>query len=517
MKDRIDQAAGAPRMTRRRLVQAGSAVAALAHMPGAWAHTPRDRIAFLHVNDVYEIAPRQGRGGFAELMTLLRAARAEWPGAVTTLGGDFLSPSLLSGVTKGSHMIELFNAIGVDLAVFGNHEFDFGAQLCAERIAQSDFPWLGTNVRDGAGRPFGGSVDHLIREIGGWRVGIIGLLTAATPTLSRPGPDVTFPDPLAAARAAVETLEAEGVDLIVALTHLSIAEDRDLAAAVPEIDLILGGHDHDPITFYENGTLILKAGYDAHFLGIVTLDLARIDTEDGPALQIAPSWQLRTTAGVAPDPAIADLVGQYQAALDAALDIVIGRAAVELDSRRSSVRTAETGFGNLVTDALRAYLEADIALVNGGSLRGDRLYAAGSDLTRKDILAELPFGNVGVLVELSGADLLAALENGVSAVEAVDGRFPQVSGLRLVWDPSLPPGGRVVAAATDAGPIDPAARYRVATNEFLAEGGDGYAALTEGRVLVDRSAGRLLATIVMDAVAAQGEVTTAIEGRIMRR
>jgi 2',3'-cyclic-nucleotide 2'-phosphodiesterase (5'-nucleotidase family) len=159
-------------------------------------------------------------------------------------------------------------------------------------------------------------------------------------------------------------------------------------------------------------------------------------------------------------------------------------------------------------------MDAEVGFTNGGGIRGDRTYEPGTTLTRKDVLGELPFGNVVVLLELSGNDLLAALENGVSRVEDKAGRFPHVSGMRFVYDPKKPKGSRVVEAMVGGQPLDPGKRYRVATNEYIAGGGDGYAALTKGKALIDASAATLMATMVMDYIAAEGTIAPKVEGRI---
>ncbi|MDX1575702.1 MAG: 5'-nucleotidase, partial [Kiloniellales bacterium] len=190
---------------------------------------------------------------------------------------------------------------------------------------------------------------------------------------------------------------------------------------------------------------------------------------------------------------------------------------VKLVSRRAAVRTEETRLGNLIADAMRDAVGAEVAITNGGAIRGDRTYKAGTTLTRKDILQELPFGNVTVLIELSGADLRAALENGVSQVEDKAGRFPQVSGLNFVYDPAAPTGSRVVEVTVGGEPLEISRFYRVATNDFIQGGGDGYAALERGKVLIDAASGQLLATTVMDYIAAAETVAPIIEGRIVAK
>lgn len=470
-------------------------------------------LRLLHVNDVYEIAPVDGKGGFAELMTLLAAERARGP-SLTTLGGDMISPSLMSGVTKGTQMIELANAIGLDAAVLGNHEFDFGPEVLRRRIAESKFAWLATNVMEADGSPFDKAEAYVLREVGGLKVGLLGLVTPETEHMSSPGDGVRFASVQGTAGATVDALRAAGADVVIALTHLTIEDDRALAKAVPGIDLILGGHDHDPISWYEGGVLILKAGSDAHYLGVVDLAIeAVVDGNGESKRRIVPSWSLRSTAGVAPDPAIAALVARHTAAFDAEMDQPLVAATGEIDSRRDSVRTGEASMGSLIADALRS-LGADVGMTNGGGIRGDRVYPAGTMLTRKDILRELPFGNYALTLSLAGADLLAALESGVSQVEDKAGRFPQVSGLSFAYDPSRPPGSRVLSVEVGGAPLDPARVYTVATTDYLARGGDGYAPLANGRVLVDTAGAPLLASLVMEYLLKQGQAAPPPDGRI---
>ena len=474
-------------------------------------------LTFLHVNDVYEISPKRGKGGFAPLMTLLERERAASPHSITTFGGDLFSPSVMSGLTRGAHMVEMMNAIGADIAVVGNHEYDFGPEVAARNFAASAFPWLGANALGPDGVPASGLAATRIIERGGFRIGFFGVITPETDILSSPGEHIAFAPVMETARAAVEALRADGAELIVALTHLDIADDRALAAGVEGIHLVLGGHDHVPIAFHEGRVPIFKAGYDAHYLGVVDLHVEWVERRGKKSLSVLPEWRLVTTAGVAPDAGVQALVDKHEARLDEELSVVIGATAVELDTRRSSVRTGETNFGNLVAEAMRRGVGAEVGLTNGGGIRGDRTYEAGTALTRKDILTELPFGNTVVLMELRGADLRAALENGVSRVEDGAGRFPQAAGVRFVYDPAAPAGSRVVEVDVGGARLDPAKVYTVATNDYMAGGGDGYASLANGRLLIDAAGATLMATMVMDHIESQGTVAPAVDGRIRTR
>ncbi|MBF0305795.1 MAG: 5'-nucleotidase C-terminal domain-containing protein, partial [Alphaproteobacteria bacterium] len=475
----------------------------------------RTRLTFLHVNDVYEIEPRDGWGGFAGLMTLLERERAQAEWSITTFGGDLLSPSLMSTVTRGAHMMGLLGDMRFDLAVPGNHEFDFGPEVLAARLAESRFPWIVANLaRRGDGQPFAGMAPTAMRQAGPFMVGFVGLITPETADQPAVGDGLTFSDPLDAARTAVAALRSAGADVVVALTHLDLEQDRALVRAVPGIDLVLGGHDHAPASVDEGHGLIVKAGQDARWLTVVELAIERKDTPKGPSVEVVPSWRMIANHRVTPHPELALAVAAQAAVLDAELGTRIGVTATDLDSLESNVRTRETSFGNLITDAMREATGADAAILNGGSIRGDRLLPAGTALTRRDVLAELPFANVSVVASLKGHELRAALEHGLSAVETAAGRFPQVSGLVIAWDPAAPAGARLRSVLVGGRPLDDQTDYRVATTDFLTQGGDGYAMLTKAPLLVDQSDARLITALVIDHIARRGEVAPVAEGRI---
>lgn len=489
-----------------------AAALCLAALP-VWAGE-RTRLTFLHVNDVYEIEPRDGWGGFAGLMTLLEQerARAEW--SITTFGGDLLSPSLMSTVTRGAHMVKLLGDMRFDLAVPGNHEFDFGPEVFAARLAESRFPWIVANLARRDGQPFAGMAPTAMRQAGPFMVGFVGLITPETADQPAVGDGLAFSAPIEAAKAAVASLRTAGADVVVALTHLDLAEDRALVRAVPGIDVVLGGHDHAPATVDEGDGLVVKAGQDARWLSVVELAVERKDGPKGPRVEVVPSWRMIANHRVAPDPALAEAVAAQSAVLDAELGTRIGVTATELDSREASVRTRESSAGNLITDAMREATGADAAILNGGSIRGDTLRPAGSVLTRRDVLAELPFANVSVVASLRGAELRAALEHGLSAAGTGAGRFPQVSGLAVTWDPAAPAGARLRSVLVGGRPLDDQASYRVALTDFLTKGGDGYAMLTKVPLLVDQSDARLITALVIDHIKARGEVAPVAEGRI---
>jgi len=471
-------------------------------------------ITFLHTNDVYEISPKRGKGGMARLAAMLNKERGAASHAITTFGGDLLSPSVMSGLTKGAQMIELLNAIGMDVAVPGNHEYDFGPKILDQRVAASKFPWLASNVFDASGKLANGMVATHVVQAGAYKVGFFGVISPESKTLSSPGPDIRFTDVIKAANISVAALKTQGADVIVALTHLDFDDDRALARSVKGINLILGGHDHEPITFFERGVMIFKAGHDAHYLGAIDLTVNYVEKRGKKKLVVDYGWRMLPVRKGAGDASVQKIVDRHEAALGKELDVVIGSTGVELDTRRSSVRSMETNFGNLIAEAMQAAVGADVGMANGGGIRGNRTYDAGSKLTRRDILTELPFGNVTVKLEMSGAVLLETLENGVSRIEDGAGRFPQISGMRFVYNPKAKAGSRIVTVTIGGKPLDTNATYTMATNDYSAGGGDGYKMLKKAKNLIDASAATYMATDVMNYIEAKGKIAPKVDGRI---
>ncbi len=504
------------RMTATRRTVLGAGLATLVFRPARAQPPGPVEVTFLHVNDVYEHAPQDGWGGLAELATLIDAERASARGPVVfTFGGDLISPSLASGETKGRHMIEIFNALAPDAAVLGNHEFDFGAAVAAERIGESRFPWLGANVTAPDGQLFGGARASVLKDLApGVTLGIAGVLTRQTADLAR-AEGVSFGDELLALRAAFDDLRRRGATLLVGLTHLDLEEDRRIARDLRGVSLVLGGHDHDPASILENGVLLLRAGQNAHWQAKAVL---QVTPRTGDLARAQPGfWGFVPNRGVPPAPRLVPVIAAIEDRLAQTMAEPLLTLAAPLDSRTGTLRTREAAIANMVADALRAHFGADAALINGGGLRGDREYPAGHVLTRRDLAREMPFGNSVVLLEVSETELRRALNHGLSEIEKGSGRFPQVSGLTVTYDPAAPADARVKDILVGGQPTDPGRRYTLATTNYLAGGGDGYDVLQGAVVKVDASGGPLLVNVVADALRRPGAVVPGVEGRIAAR
>ena len=341
-------------------------------------------------------------------------------------------------------------------------------------------------------------------------MGFFGLTVADTPQTSSPGPGIEFRDPIAAARVAVAELRTAAARSWWRSRTRTCRPTSRWREQVPGIHLVIGGHEHDPLENVVGDTLITKAGADGVF--VVRIDLQA--TRDGKVLARQHRF-IPITPELPEDPAMAALVARYQAQLGAALDVRIGETQVPLDARNAALRTGETNVGNFVTDVMRARLRADVAIMNGGGIRGNQLLPAGS-LTKRDINALLPFLNVLVMLEVPGKVLLDVLERSVAVFPREFGGFLQVSGLSFVFDPARPAGQRVVRVLVGGQPLDPERRYTLATNSYTAEGGDGYAMLATAKPLVFPQDGPGLAETLLEAIERAGVIAPATEGRITR-
>jgi 5'-nucleotidase len=440
-------------------------------------------VTLLQLNDVYQMETDRntGRGGLARIATLRKQIEAENPNTVLVLAGDTLSPSVESTLFQGKQMIALWNQLGLDVAALGNHEFDFGTEVLMQRLQESHFPWLAANVflKKQAIKEQASILPYTLKTLDGLKIGFMGLLTPETTVSSFPGKHVRIIPPLSVVQSTLAKLEAAGADVIVAVTHQGMPEDKQLATLYgKQLAIIMGGHEHTLMQAIANGVPVFKVGSDAQQLGKIDL---WIDSESKAVNSI--DWELiAVDEHVAPDAETQALIDSFEQQVNHALEEPVGTTAVPLNALQRDNRSMETNLGNWIADSFRQAghenAKADIALVNGGSIRSNQMIPAGV-LTRRTLVNMLPFSNAVVTLKLSGEQLKTVLEHSVSAVEdQAAGRFLQISGFSFAYNPKNQPGNRVSRILIHNRPVQANEWLTVATSTYLAKGGDGFTMLT---------------------------------------
>jgi 5'-nucleotidase len=441
----------------------------------------------LQVNDVYEITPVSGEGGLARLATLKKQLMAENPNTYMILAGDLFSPSALgtakvNGVRlSGKQMVDSFNHVGLDFATLGNHEFDLKGEEVNQRLQESKTKWIVSNATDSQGKLFPNTVtNHILtvtdrdQEIA--KVGLFGVLLN-----SNPKDYVKYSDAFTTATQQVAELDPQ-VDMVVAITHLTVNQDRQLASQQPKVDLILGGHEHENMAVEVGAGFpkIYKADANARsaYIHRVTyhLDTKKIDIE---------STLKRLTADIPDDPQVAQVVSNWvKIAYDGFRkdgfepEMVVAEVPIALDGLEGSVRNRPTELAKLLAETMRLVLpNTELAFFNGGSIRIDDVLPPGK-LTQYDVIRILPFGGLTVGVEIKGSLLKQVLDAGRANVGS--GGYLQTAGVAFVDNNWL----------INDQPLDVNRVYRAAVNDFLLtgkEGGLGFLTRTHPdlKVLID--------------------------------
>ncbi|MDX1382266.1 MAG: bifunctional metallophosphatase/5'-nucleotidase [Thermoanaerobaculia bacterium] len=507
-------------------------------------------LTILHTNDTHariaaidrygstcgpQADPAECFGGVARRATLVREIRAERPNTLLLDAGDQFQGTLFYRRFRGLEAQRFMNHLAYDAMTLGNHEFDDGTEVLGRFAAGLAFPVVITNL-DYEDDPHLAPhrVPSAVVTVAGERIGILGCLTEETVTVSRPGETVDFLPIEPELVEAVEELRADGIDKIVLLSHSGLERDLRIAASVAGLDVIVGGHTNvllandspdseGPYPIVVTGpegdpVLIVQSFTWGKYLG-------RLDVVFD-AGGVATAWSgdsILLDASVVEDEETLAMVAELAVELESFAAEVLGSTSVRLDGQERSCRAAECNLGDLIADAL---LEAhrgqgvEIALQNSGGIRSS---LAAGPISLGRLLEVLPFPNTTSVFGLRGADLLAALEHGVSRAENLEndgtGRFLQVAGLRYSWSPTRPVGARILSAEVAAGdgwePVTADRIYRVVSNDFTRNGGDGFEVLAT-RAIDPYDQGQVLADVVADHIRVHSPLATAVDGRIRR-
>ena len=458
-------------------------------------------------------------GGFARVKTAIDTKKAQLDNqnVVVLDAGDPFQGSLFYTTYKGAAEAEFMEQMGYDAMAVGNHEFDDGPQGLADFIDKVSFPVISGNLDLSAEASLNGKVEnHVVLEVGGKKIGVVSALATDTVETSSPGPNVLFQDEIEALTQDVATLEAEGVDIIIALTHVGLPVDLAIAEAVPGIDVVIGGHSHTLMS-NEDGTpayptmvgdaAVAQAYAYTKYLGHLTVTF-----DDAGVVTAASGDPMLLDASVEPNAAFVDRIAEMGAPIEEMKTRVVAEAADAIEGDRSVCRVQECAMGSLIADAMLDRVKdqgIEIAIQNGGGIRAS---IDSGEITMGEVLTVLPFQNTLSTFQVSGQTMIDALENGVSQIEEVKGRFPQVAGLTYALDVSKPVGERISDVMVGGAPIDPAKVYGVVSNNYVRNGGDGYKMFTDAQNAYDF--GPDLADVLAEYLAEQGPFTPYTDGRI---
>jgi len=491
-------------------------------------------------------------GGAAVLSTYFKNERAANPNTLTLTAGDAVGATPpISSFFNDEPTILVMNLMGFQVDTFGNHNFDGGIARLQNQINLADFQYVSANLANRDDN-LTGVKDFEIFNVGGVKVGVIGITNPEAPELVFPGSfgTMTPTDPVEAALRARGAAKDAGADIVVVIAHMGVTGFDvsgapygpliDFAKAVnkenkknTKIDVIIGDHTDIQFSGVINGALV----YENKSKGLTYAKAnLTVDAENHKILAQSVTFVSPLASAVIPDPAIVALLAPYRAQLAPILSTVVGSATRIIPRAdacgQSAGRTCESLVGNTTTDALRARYGTDFAITNSGGLRANLTcptFDSPSDfcppfapppypITRGQVLTVLPFGNVAVTLSLNGAELKTMLENGISKMPAVDGRFPQVSGICFTYNIESPAGNRVTGAVRQASDgsctgaavdLTSASSYTLAENDFMANGGDGYLNLASRMVTRE-----ILDQVLADYVSGNSPVSPTIQGRV---
>ena len=467
-------------------------------------------ITIFHTNDVHSRVEGNDKDqiGYAKMATIVKEAEKQGP-ALLLDAGDTLHGTAFSNLEKGLSTVKVMNLLGYDAMEPGNHDFNYGFDRLKELEKDMAFPLVNANIMLENGE--NAFTTYALLEAGEKTIAVVGVANPQMKTAIHPDmiKGLTFKDYDVLADVIAKADEQS--DAVILLAHWgaddSYTPNSSVLANIPGVDLVIDGHSHtlfENIAQVEGGALIVSTGDYLRTIGQVTLTIQ----PDGSVTAQADPITYEESVNVVPDEEVKAYIDQIKAGQDEILSTVIGTADVDLDGERETNRTRETNLGDLATDALKWYSEADLAFTNGGGIR--KSIPAGV-ITQRDVVEVFPFGNSVVIIEVTGEQLLAAMEHGVRLYPETNGGFPQISGAKFVFDPAKEAGSRVVSMEVGGEPVDPAKTYTMATNDFTAAGGDGYEMLKTSPILQYRGT---LDEAFTQYIAHLGVINTAVEGRI---
>ncbi len=443
-------------------------------------------------------------GSYGNLSTLLKHYRTN-NDVLFLFGGNSLGPSIISNMDKGAHIIDLLNSLEPDAYGVSDSEFTYSVEefsLCAEEAV---FPFISTNAFYQNGTPIDGTVQNFMVEKSGTKIGVISILDKKT--IDRYAlENITIKDVEKSIEKNAKALKKRGAKIVILLkTNYVNISNEFLDNHIVDLIFSKNPYPRSKVENKQENNIILE-GYD---------EVAVVSTHKKNNGNFEFSVKKESLLHYDSNPKIDKIISSYEESINMFLNEQIGTTNVELCTKRSEVRSKENIFGNFVTDAMKDYAKADIAIINGGIIRGDKTYKKGHIITRKDIFAELPFRNKTVLLEIKGENVLKALENGLSRLEEKDGRFLHVSGIQVIYDTSLAPNKRIKKVLVGDKELQKDKIYKLTTSDFAYKGGDDFDMLKDSKQIKSYNLShRFIYDIVINYLSDKKIIDLDFEGRI---
>ena len=477
-----------------------------------YAHTDPVNIKILYVSNLPDIETGENRGGLAELGTLVKQYRNSDDNFIFLHGGDSLAPSIMSSFDYGTHMIDILNSILPEVMAVDEREFAYSEDQLILRISEAGFPIISSNTIDTiTKKPLEGMKRHKIFSIGSYKIGVFSILAEEVRESYLAKRIFVNSNPVFIEEEA-RMIREEGADIIILLTGEDITNTEKLLNE-GLVDIILKSET-------ENDRIIpLKKGFFAHHGSsdgnCLLLNIEAERKGDVTEVDTTGTFVLLNTYG--PDREIQEKIDYYLGTLNKIMSAVSGTTSLPLNTKRDKVRTEENAFGNFVADSMRDYYNTDIAVINGGSIRGNRYYKPGTDFTRKIIQGELPFYNKVIPVYVSGRQILQMLEHGFSRIEEINGGFLQVSGMKVKYSPDSEKGNRVISVTIGGKPLEQKKAYTLSVLDYMKKGGDGFEMLKSAEVIENMKEPLNSWEVLRLYIEKKQIIKPVIEGRLKRK
>lgn len=466
-------------------------------------------IHIVYISNMPNVNGDNDMPSLAKVATFIAEERIKHPNLIFIHGGDSLAPSIVSSLDRGAHIIDILNSLGPDMMSISKREFSYGEDVLIMRSQEALFPFVSNNLNNlDTGTPYSFFEDGIILDIVGLKVGIIAATSSAAATRYSAEKTV-FLDVIETTKKTTDRLRQAGAQVIIFLYD---NKDVELQTLIDEnyVDVIF------ETSFYEPGSIIPD---DPRFLHhdqrtgyISTLDFVFDPNKDDKITMV--NFEMVDISDKTPDPDTQALIDSYINPLNIMLDMKLGYFDTSFSYSRGQVRTKENAFANFIVDVMLAHTQADVAILNGGAVRGSHTFENGDEITRRHIQNALPFRNSVTTINVTGTELLNSIEYGLGCMEISSGCGTHLANMRVQYDNSKPQGERIISATIAGAPVELDKTYTLATTNYIARGGDGFTMFADKLQSSGASNNILLWEVVSNHIFQKQNISPRIDGRL---